>query len=156
MSAKAFTPHDHNHCVADGMRAAEDACTAAGKRLTPVRAHVLEVLLREHRAMGAYEILDELRQAGFSAQPPQAYRALEFLTDAGLAHRIERLNAFVACSHPGAQHAPAFMICRECGSVAEAEVDNPLGGSAVAAGFQVERAVVEAEGLCPECQEPAS
>ena len=153
MKSKAFAPHDHKACVTSGMRAAEAACAEKGLRLTSVRAYVLEVLLREHRAMGAYEILDELRKAGFSAQPPQAYRALEFLNDAGLAHRIERLNAFVACTHPGEAHAPAFMICRDCGTVAEAEVTDPLGTSATEAGFQVERAVIEAEGLCPACQD---
>ena len=152
MKAKAFSKHDHAHCIADGMRAAQEACEASGKRLTPVRAHVLEVLLRQHKAMGAYEILDELREAGFSAQPPQAYRALEFLTEAGLAHRIERLNAFVACAHPGSEHAPAFLICRACGAVAEAEAADPLGQSAQDTGFKVERAVVEAEGVCPECR----
>jgi len=74
----------------------------------------------------------------------------------GLAHRIERLNAFVACTHPGDSHAPAFMICRSCRSVAEAaDTRTQLAASAAASGFLIEQTVIEAEGLCPDCQESA-
>jgi Fur family zinc uptake transcriptional regulator len=117
---------------------------------------VLELLLQEHRALGAYAILDLLRDAGFGSQPPVAYRALDFLAEHGFVHKIERLNAFVACSHPGEAHSPAFMICRVCDTVAEAQsvpAKGALGAAARATGFQIERAVVEAEGLCPSCAE---
>ena len=63
------------------------------------------------------EVLDRLRDAGFGSQPPVAYRALDFLVANGFAHKIERLNAFIACAHPGAAHAPAFLICRACDAV---------------------------------------
>ena len=119
---------------------------------------MLELLLREHRALGAYAILDLLRDAGFGSQPPVAYRALDFLVDNGFAHKIERLNAFVACTHPGATHSPAFMICRVCEAVAEAHstpAKGALGDAARAAGFQIERTVVEAEGVCPACADKA-
>lgn len=105
--------------------------------------------------MGAYEVLDILRDEGLGSQPPVAYRALEFLVLHGFAHRIERLNAFIACAHPGEDHAPAFLICRGCDSVAEASSETTkgrLGKTANAAGFVIERAVVEAIGLCPKCR----
>lgn len=153
MNPKGFTPHDHRHCIATSVAAARAHCDDQGLKLTPVRARVLEILLRRHRALGAYDILEELRAEGYAAQPPVAYRALDFLTQHGFAHRVERLNAFVACAHPGEDHAPAFMICRACDAVAEGEA--PHLDSAKAAGFQVERAVIEAEGLCPNCQDPA-
>ena len=105
--------------------------------------------------MGAYEVLDVLREEGLGSQPPVAYRALEFLVLNGFAHRIERLNAFIACAHPGEDHAPAFLICRGCDSVAEAPLEptkGRLGKAANAAGFVIERAVVEAIGLCPNCR----
>jgi Fur family zinc uptake transcriptional regulator len=123
-------------------------------RLTPVRRKTLEILLEAHRAVGAYEMLDRLRDAGFGSQPPVAYRALEFLVANGFAHKIERLNAFIACAHPGANHSPAFMICRICESVAEAQSSparGALGEAARATGFKIERTVVEAEGICPAC-----
>lgn len=137
------------------MAAAVASCAARGVQFTPVRRRVLEILLESHTAMGAYEVLDRLAAEGLGSKPPVAYRALAFLTDQGFAHRIERLNAFVACAHPGAAHDPAFMICRGCGAVAEAEGEPPLGASAKAAGFVIEQTIVEAEGLCPGCQEVA-
>lgn len=151
-----FDQHDHTACVADALACVEAKCQAQGLRLTPVRRKALEVLLQEHRALGAYAVLDLLREAGFGSQPPVAYRALDFLTKYGFAHRIERLNAFVACTHLDENHSPAFMICRVCDAVAEAKsalTKSSLGAAAQAVGFQIERLVVEAEGVCPACAE---
>lgn len=149
-----FAHHDHATCVVDGLAVAGTRCASEGLRFTPVRRKVLEILLQEHRALGAYVILDRLRDEGFRPQPPVAYRALDFLVTNGLAHKIERLNAFIACAHPHETHAPAFMICRLCETVAEAQ-SSPTGGALAAAaratGFQIERTVVEAEGVCPSC-----
>lgn len=153
-----FRAHDHADCVSSSLAAAETRCAAEGLRLTPVRRTVLEVLLREHKALGAYAILEHLREAGFGSQPPVAYRALDFLSRHGFVHKIERLNAFVACTHPDGNHAPAFMICRECDAVAETQAAPPrdLNAAAQAAGFVIERTVVEAEGVCPSCAENAT
>ncbi len=154
-----FARHDHAACVADGLLAAETRCADDGLRFTPVRRKVLEILLQEHRALGAYVILDRLRDEGFGSQPPVAYRALDFLVSHGLAHKIERLNAFIACAHPDQIHAPAFMICRMCDSVAEAHSEttrSALASAAKATGFKIERTVVEAEGVCPGCAEKAN
>ena len=147
--------HDHDHCVERALQSAEKRCQEAALRFTPVRRKVLELLLHEHRALGAYTILDLLREAGFGSQPPVAYRALDFLTEHGFVHKIERLNAFIACAHPGENHSPAFMICRKCDAVAEAHsafAKSMLDDAARSAGFHVERTVVEAEGICPDCQ----
>jgi Fur family zinc uptake transcriptional regulator len=150
----AFDAHDHGACVASTLAAADALCAARGVQFTPVRRRVLELLLESHGAMGAYDVLARLDAEGLGKQPPVAYRAIAFLVEQGLAHRIEKLNAFVACSHPGGSHAPAFMICRACGTVAETEVEvrGELNTTAALAGFRIERTVVEAEGLCPGCQ----
>ncbi len=151
-----FHFHDHSTCIADGIAAADAHCRAAGLQFTPVRRRVLELLLEAHKAMGAYDLLDILRTEGLGSQPPIVYRALDFLVTNGFAHKIERLNAFVACSHPTDQHAPLFMFCRICRTVAEvpSEVTHGrLGAAEDDAGFQIERVVMEAEGLCPNCQE---
>ncbi|MGR3615289.1 MAG: Fur family transcriptional regulator [Paracoccaceae bacterium] len=153
-----FTHHDHNACVSEALGAAEARCATEGLRFTPVRRKVLEILLQEHRALGAYTILDRLREGGFGSQPPVAYRALDFLVANGLAHKIERLNAFIACAHPSHSHTPAFMICRLCDAVAETQSSparGALGDAARAAGFRIERTVVEAEGVCPACIDKA-
>lgn len=156
MTAHGFDSHDHAHCIEDAISAVEAHCAANGLQFTPVRRRVLEILLREHRAMGAYDILPTLAEEGLGKQPPVVYRALDFLTTNGFVHKIERLNAYIACAHPGTSHAPAFMICRECSLVVETE-SRPAAGLKAAAkdiGFAIEATVMEVEGLCPNCQTP--
>jgi Fur family zinc uptake transcriptional regulator len=150
--ARGFARHDHNCCVTDALKVADDACQTRKIQLTPVRRRVLEILLESHSAMGAYDVLARLDAEGLGSKPPVAYRALGFLVEQGFVHRIERLNAFIACAYPGATHDPAFMICRGCGKVAEALTAGPMRDEAEQSGFQIEQTVVEAEGLCPGCQ----
>ncbi len=159
MDPLGFAPHDHRDCKREAMAAAEAHCARHRLNFTPVRRRVLELLLGGHRAMGAYEILDTLRDEGLGAQPPVAYRALDFLVANGFAHKIERLNAFIACTHPETSHTPAFLICRGCNAVAEAHAEparGMLGAAAEAAGFEIEQAVVEAIGRCPRCRAEAA
>ncbi|HMQ92549.1 MAG TPA: transcriptional repressor [Amaricoccus sp.] len=156
IEAEAFGPHDHKACRAQALAAVEAACAARRLRMTPARACVLEALLEAHRAMTAYELLDRLREAGLGSQPPVAYRALDFLVRNGFVHRIERLSAFVACTHGGAEHVAVFLICRSCRGVAEAvlpQLGAGLAASAAGQGFCVERMVIEGEGLCARCRE---
>ncbi len=158
METTGFTHHDHRACVAQNIAMLEAHCAKASLQLTPVRRRVFEILLERHKAFGAYELLDRLKKEGYSPHPPMAYRALNFLRSNGFVHKVERLNGFIACAHPGGNHAPAFLICRVCDAVAEVSAEtarDSLGRTAQAAGFEVERAVVEAEGICPNCQPPA-
>ncbi|WP_300519438.1 Fur family transcriptional regulator [Aliiroseovarius sp.] len=151
----AFQSHDHAACSSDALAEAERLCTQKGARLTPVRRRTLEILLEGHRALGAYEVLERLSAEGYGHQPPVAYRALDFLVDQGLVHRIRRLNAFAACVHPGEAHAPVFLICRSCDAVAEAPgqlIRAAAEEAAHALGFEIERLNVEALGLCPTCK----
>ena len=151
---QAFSAHDHAQCAGDVLARAEALVAAQGLRLTPVRRRVLEILLEAHRALGAYDVLNRLATEGYGNQPPVVYRALDFLVEHGLAHRIQRLNAFTACMHPGQAHAPVFLICRTCNVVAEADgagVGQALSAAGAAAGFAIERSTVEALGLCPAC-----
>lgn len=155
MLSHGFDPHNHAACVAKALTEAAAICSAAGVQFTKVRRRVLELLLDEHKAMGAYEILTHLNVEGLGSQPPVAYRALGFLVSHGLAHKIERLNAYVACSLPGASHIPAFMICRACRRVVEADTvlsSTGLGGAARKIGFHIETTMVEAEGICSTCK----
>ena len=151
-----FEEHDHTECKAQGLSSAETVCAERKVQLTPVRRRVLEILLEAHEALGAYDVLARLSAEGLGSKPPVAYRALGFLVDNGLAHRIEKLNAYVACTHPGDAHDAAFMICRACGLVAEAEPREMFKQTAGEAGFKIETLVVEAEGLCPDCVTRAS
>jgi Fur family zinc uptake transcriptional regulator len=147
--------HDHQDCVRGALAAAERSCEAQGARLTPIRRRVLELVWASHEPVGAYGLLDRLGAEGTKAVPPTVYRALDFLLEQGLVHRLERLNAFVGCSHRHGPHAAQFLICTGCRRVAE--LDDPAIGSALlkgaaARGFSVSRQTVEVEGLCPECR----
>ena len=153
-----FQHHDHSHCAGDNLARAEALMAERGARLTPVRKRVLEILLEAHKALGAYDVLQRLAAEGYGNQPPVAYRALDFLVEQGLAHRIQRLNAFTACMHAGEAHAPAFLICDRCATVAEAPVAPiraALEATAAELGFAVDRVSLEATGLCPACREAA-
>lgn len=158
--ATIFERHDHDACSDAALARADELAEARGLRLTPVRRRVLEILLERHRALGAYEVLERLAAEGLGKQPPVAYRALDFLVENGLAHRVQRLNAFTACQHDHAEGAtPAFLICRECQTVAEidaAELRGGLSDLAAASGFAVERSTIEALGLCAACARAAA
>lgn len=150
-----FHDHDHAACTEAVLQTAERQTAEDGVRLTPVRRRALEILLESHRALGAYEVLQRLAEDGFGSQPPVAYRALDFLVEQGLAHRVRRLNAYAACHAPGHDHTPVFMICRECQTVAEAEspdLNESLQALAVATGFTIERRTLEVLGLCDGCR----
>ena len=156
MADSGFHHHDHFKCVEDALQALQKHCRAEGLKFTPLRKRVFEILLEEHKALGAYDILARLREEGFSAQPPVAYRHLDFLVAHGFAHKIERLNAFIACTHIGAVHDPAFLICRECRTVSETMSDSSilaLHHKASDADFQIEDSVVEAIGTCLDCRQ---
>ncbi|MEQ8192898.1 MAG: transcriptional repressor, partial [Rhodospirillales bacterium] len=111
--------HDHAHCIDEALEAAEQVCLDAGVRLTPLRRRVLEMVWQSHEPVGAYDLLDRLREERRRAAPPTVYRALEFQLEQGLIHRIESLNAYVGCGSPQNRHGGQFLICRDCGSVAE-------------------------------------
>jgi Fur family transcriptional regulator, zinc uptake regulator len=147
--------HDHEHCVSTALSAAEAVCADASERLTPLRRRVLELVWGSHRPIGAYAILDRLKEDGRSAAPPTVYRALEFLLERGLIHRIESLNAFVGCAHPGESHLVQFLICRTCGMTAELDdrrLGEAIGRSAAEHGFNIQSRVVELSGICSGCQ----
>ena len=146
--------HAHHQCIDDALRAAEALCARRGLRLTTLRRRVLELVWSRHEPVRAYDILDRLRDERRGAAPPTVYRALDFLMQNGLIHRIESLNAYVGCGAPGESHTGQFLICRDCGSVGELddpEIARLLARKAAGMGFDVERQTIEITGLCPEC-----
>jgi len=150
----AFASHDHERCRADALIEAKQLCKTRAVRLTPVRERVLELLWQTHRPLRAYDILEILSAEGFGSQPPVAYRALDFLIEQGFAHKIERLNAFLACDCPADDHGAKFLICTGCERVAEFDdqaIADALNDVAAGSGFTIGRATLEVEGLCPDC-----
>lgn len=148
--------HDHAPCVRGALDAADALARRRGLRFTPMRRRVLEIVLSGHEPMGAYDILHALGEAPGARKPapPTVYRALDFLRREGLVHRIDTLNAFVACFAPEHGHRAHFLLCRQCGCVAEiahGALDRALADAAADAGFSVERETVEIAGLCAGC-----
>jgi Fur family zinc uptake transcriptional regulator len=148
--------HDHERCSSDALAHAEELCAKRGQRLTPIRRQVLEALLASHKPLGAYELIERVAEAGSRPAPITIYRALDFLMENGLVHRIERLNAFIACiRHHHAEDPVVFLICERCGAVGEASsaaVAEKLTAAARAAGFTPKSPVIEVTGICKHCR----
>lgn len=152
--------HDHALCKADVIAEAEAICSARGTRLTKLRRQVLSVLASGHRPLGAYEIMDRLAADGPRPAPITVYRALEFLMENGLAHRLASRNAFLACLHGhAASDEVIFLICERCGAVGEAAskpTQDAINSAAAAAGFTPHMPVIEVTGLCAHCRVAAA
>ena len=137
---------------------ADALCRRRGARLTVQRRQVLGIVWGAQGPLGAYEILGALRAVVPGAAPPTVYRALEFLIEQGLVHRLETLHALVGCAQPDEPHAGQFLICRSCGAVRELEdplVSRSVLAAADATGFRAERPVVEVSGRCARCARDA-
>src|SRR3978361_385496 len=144
--------HDHDRCAADALRHAEGVCERRAQRITPIRRQVLLALLASHRPLGAYEVIDGLARSMPRPAPITVYRALDFLMENGLVHRIESRNAYLACAHDhDAAAMVAFLICERCGSGgATPEPPVPPSGNAAAraTGFAPKMSLVEITGTC--------
>lgn len=150
--------HDHHHCVAAILADAEDVCRLKKVRLTSQRRQVLEIVADSHAAVGAYDVMDRLATDGKRPAPITVYRALDFLMEQGLVHRLASLNAYVACPNPGSRHGAQFLICKRCGTIGELNddsVDRAIAGAASDVGFSVSAPVVEVAGLCMNCRHDA-
>lgn len=140
--------------VARALEQAEIQCAKAGESLTPLRQRVLELLLARNGPAKAYDLLDDLKLKQVNAKPPTIYRALEFLVRLGLAHRIESLNAFIACDMGACDRSTVFLICEQCGAAVEVDAGHALVDlreAAGRAGFALKRTVIEAAGRCAAC-----
>jgi Fur family zinc uptake transcriptional regulator len=123
--------------------------------LTRNQTLVLDALAKSDAPLSAYSLLDQLRGNGLKA-PPQIYRALEKLISQGRVHRLESINAFMACQHKDCQsHAKTiFMICEKCGKVSEkfdAAIYSELRILAACNGFLVASSTIELRGTCATC-----
>lgn len=149
--------HAHLACaplaLSDSLKEAETLCEERGGRLTPLRKKVLTLLLESGGPAKAYDLLEQMGDDG-AAKPPSVYRSLDFLLDMGLAHKIESLNAFVACGHWKHGHAAVFLICDKCGTAGELHAHDSvkkLGQEVESVKFQMRSAVIEIRGLCRDC-----
>ncbi|OWT59275.1 Fur family transcriptional regulator [Candidimonas nitroreducens] len=140
--------------VAQQLDTAETLCLQRGKRLTPIRRKVLEILLRRQRSLKAYELLDEIRREQAGAAPPTVYRALDFLVEEGLIHRLDAVNAWAACLDAAGEPHDLLVVCTRCGAVAELsdpELSRELARRVAGAGFVLAGHETELQALCGNC-----
>lgn len=141
--------------VGEQLNLAESLCEQRGRRLTPIRRKVLELLLRQGRSLKAYELLEAMRAEHPGAAPPTVYRALDFLTEEGLIHRLDAVNAWMACHDAAGEPHDLLVVCTGCGAVAE--VSDPMMSQQLAervalTGFALATKETEIRALCPQCQ----
>lgn len=156
----ACSHHDHDHCISDALAAARQLCLGRGVRLTDLRLQVLELIWQNHKPLGAYTLMEMLAKANTRrVAPPTVYRALDFLLEQGLIHRINVLNAFIGCPSPGTKHQSHFLICHACGIAIELDqpaLSQQIISVAEDAGFVVESQSLEVSGLCANCASSAT
>lgn len=145
--------------VAALLDTAQALCESRGKRLTPIRRRVLEILLQQGRSVKAYELLELIRSAQQGAAPPTVYRALDFLVDEGLVHRLDAINAWAACHDAGGAPHDLLIVCTGCGAVAELSdpaLTRRLADTVAHAGFRLSGYETELRGLCGTCGHPGA
>ncbi len=149
--------HNHQHCIDEAVSHARRLCAERGARLTTIREQVLTLVWANHQPVGAYRLLEALaEQSERRSTPPTVYRALDFLLEQGLIHRIASLNAFVGCADPGHRHSGHFLICKHCNTAIEldaANIDTAINRAAEQRGFSIDSKCVEVVGSCQHCRE---
>ncbi|MFZ0495006.1 MAG: transcriptional repressor [Methylocella sp.] len=145
-----------DHGAKSALAAALALCRRNKISLTPGRRRILEILACERRPLGAYEMIDRVAQAtGKRPAPISIYRALDFLLENSLIHRLASRNAYLACGHGHAAREPiVFLICEGCGEVVEATsaaMRGALGELAAEAKFSPRAQVMEVAGRCRTC-----
>ncbi len=131
-------------------------CEASKIRLTPLRLHILELIYNNETAIGAYELLRELRKTKVNAEAMSVYRVLEFLVEHHLVHRVESLNAYIPCSHAHEEkhHHSQLLLCKKCGDsteVADHHLLQAIKDCLKNQGFSFEHGITEIRGLCYKC-----
>ena len=148
--------HNHHGCIDHALQTAEQICLTKGARLTAIRKSILELICANHKAIGAYELLDLFREQDPKAKPVTIYRALDFLIEVGLVHKVESLNAYIACLQAETQHKSAILICDQCKNAYEINatpVYDSLFSLSVAVEFKPQYLILELHGLCASCHQ---
>lgn len=144
----------HDHCLKTALDQPEKVCQENDARLTEVRRRVLELIWAGHEPVKAYDLLTELQKNDPSAKPPTIYRALDFLLEQELIHKLHRLNAYVGCTHPEENKPCFFLICTNCNSVTESHDDayrKLIAKVSKSYHFRPQATTFEMEGLCQQC-----
>ncbi len=151
--------HNHQSCINQALKSAEKICQQKGLRLTPLRKRIFKLVWSNHKAVGAYDLLETLHLDDPKAKPVTVYRALDFLLKAGLVHKIESLNAFIGCLKPETAHHSILLICNHCHQTDEVEapqIYERIFQLAVQNAFTPQNIIFELQGSCRNCQKKLS
>lgn len=147
--------HNHSACRHEALHEAADICAAQEVKLTPIRKRVLELVWQTHKPVKAYDLLAQLQREMPAAKPPTIYRALDFLLEQRLIHKLQRLGAFIGCHAPKTGGESCyFLLCTRCEEAQE--MQHEATRQSLAEGirrhqFLPQRVTLEVEGICKGC-----
>lgn len=157
----AYQRHEHQHCIDHALDTAEALCAERGVRLTATRKLVLRLIWQSHKPLGAYALMDMLADAtGKRIAPPTIYRALDFLQQQQLVHKVLSLNAYIGCCSPRDKHgAASLFICQHCSTIIERnspQLYDAMASAVAAVDFYIDQDLLEVSGLCPNCRQQST
>ncbi|MDO5681116.1 MAG: Fur family transcriptional regulator [Pelistega sp.] len=167
MSSPTHHSHDshaHEHTpspseVKQGLADAVALCESRGTRLTPIRAQVLELMLKSGRSLKAYELLEQMQVVHPNSKPATIYRALDFLAEQGLIHRLDAINGWTACQHIHSHHHDLLIVCTVCGMFKELSaphISQELRELLATVGFSPNAPETEIRATCDTCRQQSS
>ncbi len=146
--------NNHNSCIDLAITKAEMLCLKRKLKFTKLRKNILRLIWESHIPLKAYDILERLRGEDYSAKPITVYRILDFFLKNNIIHKLEKLNVFMGCNHPGDEHNCYFIICNKCHMVEEACEDTVLQSiysSLKKKEFLPSHVTLEITGTCHNC-----
>ena len=149
-----FDRHSHKQCINSALNRADQICRESGVRLTPIRKKVLKLIWQSHKPIKAYDLLAQLSTGDHIEKPPTVYRALDFLLDNHLIHKIESTNGYIGCEFKHELHDSKFLVCDKCNEVKELHeptLNKALIETSRKQGFIPNQTNIEIHGTCARC-----
>ena len=147
--------HDHRKCSKKVIQNAEETCLKFSLNFTPIRKKVLEIISSNHKPSRAYDLLEKLRDDGFCDKPPTIYRALDFLIENKIVHKLNTINAYVACFDEESEEISCFLICEMCQEIEEfhnKNLNKVLTNIGKKRGIEIKNLNLEIGFKCQECK----
>ena len=137
----------------------ENTFSKNGIKLTQNRKKILQLMASKQKALSAYEISDLLKEIYKTSTPTMSvYRALDFLEQKELIHKISTLNKYTLCSHILCEHKheiTQLLICLKCSKTIESSsnksLNTELSKNLISKGFHPNNKLLEIQGTCSEC-----
>lgn len=129
-------------------------CDKNNLRLTEQRKKVFGIICQSKKPIKAYDLLEEFKKIEPNAKPTTIYRNLSFLLQNDFIHKINKINAYLPCSHPNECHECYFLFCLKCNQITECcseKIQNMIQEKAEKQKFVPKKISLEIEGICEDC-----